>query len=115
MNLESDYVHALLVRAPHEFPNVWLFRRNVGAGRLAERSYFRAGIPGQADLYGIGRGGRHYEIECKRFTGLSPAQKRWRDWCDERDVPWLLLRVLIGELPTQTIERWVGELRVFLV
>src|ERR1035438_1654293 len=36
MNLESDYVHALLVRAPHEFPTVSLFRRNVGAGRLVE-------------------------------------------------------------------------------
>ena len=112
--LESDYMHALLVRAPREFPAVSLFRRNVGAVRLEGR-YFRAGIEGQADLYGIGRGGRHYEIECKRFTGLSPAQKRWREWCAERKVPWLMLRVQIGELPAQTIERWVGELRLFLI
>ena len=110
--LESDYLHALLLRAATEFRDVALFRRNVGAVRVEGR-YFRAGIEGQADIYGLGRGGRHFEIEVKRFTKLSPAQLRWRDWCDKRDIPWLLLDVLLGELPAQTIERWVGELRVF--
>jgi hypothetical protein len=111
--LESVYMHALLVRAPREFPRVSLFRRNVGAVRLEGR-YFRAGIEGQADLYGIGRGGRHYEIEVKRFTELSRAQKRWRAWCLEHEVPWIMIRVRPSELlPVQTIERWVVELMEF--
>jgi hypothetical protein len=110
--LETEYVHALLLRASLEFRDVALFRRNVGAVRLEGR-YFRAGIEGQADLYGLGRGGKHYEIECKRFTKLSPAQKRWRDWCAARAIPWLLLEVHMGELPAQTIDRWVSELRRF--
>lgn len=110
--LETDYVHALLARAPLEFPDVRLFRRNTGIIQLESR-VFRASIPGQCDLYAIGKGGRHYEVECKRFGRMSEPQARWREWCATWGVPWLLLEVRRTELPAETLSRWVGELRTF--
>jgi hypothetical protein len=109
VTIESDYVRALLVRAPTAFPQRYLFKRNVGVVRVEDR-IFRAAIPGQCDIYAIGQGGLHYEIECKRFTQLSPAQVRWRDWCQARGVPWICLEVRKKELESHTIDRWVSEL-----
>lgn len=111
--LEGDYVRALLVRVPLAFPNHRFFRRNVGAIKVEDR-FFRASLSGQADLYILGRGGWHGEIEVKRFTKLSPDQIRWRDWCDAWKVPWLLLEADRAEGPSETVTRWVFELMAFL-
>ncbi len=112
--LETDYVHALMARAALEFPDVRLFRRNTGMMRLehkGESRMFRAGIPGQCDLYGLSKGGRHFEIEVKRFGKLSEAQTIWRAWCAEWNVPWLCVMVRKDEQQSETITRWIGELR----
>jgi hypothetical protein len=116
---EADYMRALLLRAPLAFPDVRLFRRNVSAGKVEGGGYMRVGEPGQCDLYALRRGSPkaeawHFEIELKRFTKLSPAQERWRDWCEDWGVPWTCLQVHKGELPGETIERWLRELRKFL-
>lgn len=110
--LEGDYQRALLARCALEFRDVRFFRRNTGMIQLEER-VFRAGIPGQCDLYAIGRGGRHYEIEIKRFGKLSPAQEAWRDWCKQWGVPWTCLSVKRGEPVPETMARWMGELAEF--
>jgi hypothetical protein len=115
-SLETDYVHALMARASVALPDVRLFRRNTGLIRLEHKGdprVFRAGIPGQADIYALGRGGQHYEIEVKRFGKLSEAQERWRDWCRSWDVPWLLLEVRRAEPETETVHRWMRELVEF--
>ena len=108
--LETDYIRALLARTSVEFRDVRLFRRNTGIIALEDR-VFRAGIPGQADLYALARGGKHYEIECKRFGKLSEAQDRWMEWCAQWDIPWLLLSVDKAEQPSETVDRWMWQLR----
>ena len=60
--LETDYVRSLMQRTSLELRDVRLFRRNVGVVKLEDR-VFRASIPGQCDLYVIGRGGWHGEVE----------------------------------------------------
>jgi hypothetical protein len=72
------------------------------------------GIPGQCDLYILGRGGQHWELEIKRYTKLSPEQNAWRAWCEEWGVPWKVLHVEKGEEPAATIARWLTELVPFL-
>lgn len=112
--LEVDYQKALLLRTSLEFRDHAFFARKTGAIKVEDR-YFRAGIKGQADLYVIGRGGWHGEVELKRDGDLSEAQAHWRDWCQARSVPWLLLRAFRKEeQPPQTIERWLRELRAWL-
>lgn len=105
---EVDYQRAFLARASLEFRDHRMFRRNVGSIKVDDR-FFRASIPGQCDLYVIGRGGWHGEIEIKRFTGLSPAQVAWRDWCASWGVPWLCISVERGEPIPVTIARWLAE------
>lgn len=112
--LETDYVHALQARASAELPSLRLFRRNTGLIRVPH-GVFRAGIPGQCDLYGIDRQARHYEIEVKGVrTQFTLEQMTWRDWCLAWGVPWLLLRVGKLEAPAETIERWMTELRALV-
>jgi hypothetical protein len=111
--LETDYVRALMARCAVELPHVRLFRRNTGMIPVDDRM-FRAGIPGQCDLYALAKGGRHFEIECKRFGRLSEAQERWRAWCFGWGVPWLLLEVRRTEQPAETVTRWVREVSEFV-
>lgn len=114
-NLESDYQRALLARLSAEHRNVRFFRRNVGLVRMADDRLFRAGVPGQCDLYAVGRGGWHGEIEVKRYTSLSPEQMMWRDWCADWQVPWLMVQARKAESPGATVERWGKEIRKWLV
>jgi len=111
--LEGDYQRALLARASLEFRAYRFFRRNTGTIKLDDR-VFRAGIPGQCDLYVLGRGGWHGEVEIKRFGKLSDAQEVWRAWCEAWEVPWLLLEARRDEHVARTVERWVDELRAWL-
>jgi len=53
---------------------VKLWRRNVGAMREGER-FIRFSSPGQSDLWGIDRTGRHWEIEVKA-SGNKPTPKQ---------------------------------------
>ena len=111
--LESDLQRALLLRVSTEFRDHRFFRRNTGIIKLEDR-VFRASIPGQCDLYVIGRGGWHGEVEIKRYARLNAAQERWRDWCREWGVPWLLLEASKRELSGATVERWVCEIALWL-
>lgn len=111
--LETDYVRALLGRTSLTLRDVRLFRRNTGTIQLEDR-VFRAGVPGQCDLYALGRGGWHGEIECKRYGKLSDPQARWRDWCISWGVPWLLLEVARGETPAVTLARWEASVAAWL-
>lgn len=112
--LEGDYMRALLARVPIEFPAVRFFRRNTGMVKVDDRA-FKAGIPGQCDLYIIGRKGWHGEVEIKRFGKLSEAQQRWRDWCFQWQVPWLCVEADKSELPSATIDRWCEEIRMWML
>lgn len=112
--LESDLQRALLLRMPERFPHVRAFRRNVGLVRMSDDRMFRASIPGQCDLYVLGRGGWHGEVEIKRWGKLSERQATWRAWCLSWAVPWLLLEAHRAESPQETVDRWVDELFFWL-
>jgi len=113
---ESQLQSALLLHAPKSLPGIRLFRRNVIAARVGDRTV-RAGIKGQCDLYGYIRGkGRVVEIEIKSSVGrLSPEQKTWAAWCAEWEVPHIVLTGAKGETTEETVERWCGELERFLM
>ena len=71
----------------------------------------RFAIPGQADLYGVTRGGGHLEVELKAAgKHLEPDQKAWAAWCIEWAVPHIVLTGWKGETVEETVERWLGEL-----
>lgn len=112
--LETDYVKRFLVKATLDIPWITFFRRNTGLVTMADGRKFRASLPGQCDTYGIRHGdARHFELEVKRFTKLSPDQERWRDNCLARGWPWLCLGVERGEDPKDTVARWVGGVRAW--
>jgi len=109
---ESLAQSRLLLDAPRALPDLRLFRRNVGAGKLASGQFVHFGIRGQCDLYGLQRGGRHIELELKARNGkLSEFQQTWRDWCLGHGVPWLMLVELRGETVELTTARWIDEIR----
>lgn len=111
---ESRLQTELLLRAPKEFLHLRIFRRNVVVARVEGRT-IHAGVKGQADLYGILRGGKSIEIEIKSATGsLSPEQKAWASWCEEWSVPHMVLKARRGEIESDTIDRWIEELRTKL-
>lgn len=98
--------------ASRELPDIRLMRRQVLNIELEPGLRVRASIPGQADIYGIIRGGRLIEIELKTYRGrLSEAQVRWRSFCQAWGVPYLLLTSLRGEPAHETVARWVAELK----
>ncbi len=112
--LESDYGHDLQARATLVFPDVRMFRRALMHTSIEGRFVRGGGVAGQCDFYALGKGGKHYEIELKREHGrLSEAQGVWREWCAVWGVPWILLQVRKGEVPCETVARWVDELRGF--
>lgn len=112
---ETDYLHDFIARSAIVFRDVRVIRRNTGAVRIPtlpgeKQRFFHSGKAGQCDTYAIGRGGLHYELEGKSLHGqLNPAQKRWRDWCVSWEIPWMLLRPMPGEQPTETVQRWCDE------
>ncbi len=54
---------------------VKLWRRNVGGMTDSSGNHVRFASPGQSDLWGIDRTGRHWEVECKR-PGNKPTPKQ---------------------------------------
>lgn len=70
---ESKIQRAIVVRLGRL--GVKLFRRNVGAMRDRAGNYVRFAAPGQSDLWGLDRTGRHWEIEAKR-PGNKPTPKQ---------------------------------------
>jgi hypothetical protein len=111
---ETDLLHLFIQRTPIAIPTVRVFRRNI-INRVVEehgrKFQLRNGIKGQADAYALVTGGLHIEIETKSATGMREAQKRWRSFCEERRIPHLVLRAHRGESSTDTVTRWIDELR----
>lgn len=112
---ETDLLHLFIERAPRHLPDVRVFRRNI-INRVVEENgrkfHLRNGIVGQADAYALVRGGGHIEIETKAARGtMQDAQKRWRSFCEEWDVPHLVLRARRHEAFDETVMRWIDELR----
>ena len=119
MNLESQLQQRLLLSAPSRLPDIRFFRRNVGKVKVTRKDgkeyTMRFALPGQCDLYGITRGGRHLECELKGpGKKLEPDQVKWRDWCLEWRIPHIVLTAQKNELETQTVERWLDELGALL-
>jgi hypothetical protein len=100
---------AFLLEAPKRIPDLRLFRRNVLAVRIENRG-MRAGIKGQADLYGFWKGGRPIELELKAaHRHQRPEQKVWAEWCHAWGVPYLLLKARPEETLEETVSRWCSE------
>lgn len=76
---ESDLLAAILLRFG-SLPTLRLFRMNVLVARTSTGRVVKAGIKGQADIFGIlAPSGRHISIETKAPHGRqSPEQKRWQ-------------------------------------
>lgn len=91
--LERDVKRAILDYC--EIRNIFVESRNVGAVKTGNR-FIRYNRPGMADLWGIGRNGRHWECELKA-PGKEPTdqQRAWLAqcamegaycfWCDSLD------------------------------
>lgn len=109
---ETDLLHLFIQQVPFSLPDVRVFRRNIINVMTVHGQWARNGQPGQADAYAITRGGLHVELEAKAAAGkLAEAQRRWRAWCEDWAIPYLLLRVLTRETPERTVERWVENLQ----
>jgi hypothetical protein len=116
VSYESTLQAAFLIAVPKVFPNLRLFRRNVGVAKVRGAT-IRYSIPGQCDLYGYIRGAqsRVVEIELKSATGtLEPEQKMWRDFCLAWGVPWICLKAKKDETADETVSRWCDELKVMI-
>lgn len=115
MNHESRLQAKLLLEAPKRFADMRLFRRNIGSATMRGGYTVNFGIPGQADLYAIVRGGRHVEIELKSVgKTLEPDQRNWASWCAEWGIPHIMLQAKKDETDEEVIDRWCGELEKLL-
>ena len=116
MSRESQLQTKLLLRAPALFPDLRLFRRNVGSAVMKGGYTVGFAIPGQCDLYGYIRGGRTIEVELKNVgERLKPNQRNWAAWCAEWGVPHIVLTAMKDEDDDQVINRWCGELYLLLL
>lgn len=72
------------------------YRLNSGAFKIGTGSagrYFRATFPGCPDGFTLLADGRTLWIECKAPKGvLTTEQAGFRDQCEARGVPWVLVR-----------------------
>jgi len=110
--LEAALQSRLLLEAPKQIPTLRLFRRQVMAGRIDGR-FMRAGIKGQADVYGFFKGGIAIELELKAERGAArDDQVAWRNFCTMWSIMHLQLRALPREEPEATVKRWIDEIRM---
>ena len=103
----------MLLRAPREIPNLRLFVRTIMRVHLTDpdRTY-AIGQKGQADLWGLYRGGLHIELELKTAKGtMLKRQLAWEAFCRGWDIPHFKLRARVGESAEETVGRWCGEIR----
>ena len=109
--LEAALQSRLLLEAPKQIPDLRLFRRQIMAGRIEGR-FMRAGIAGQADIYGFFKGGVAIELELKALRGKAHAEQiAWRNFCLAWGIMHLQPRALRGEEQEATVVRWSEEIR----
>ncbi|MBI5545840.1 MAG: VRR-NUC domain-containing protein [Deltaproteobacteria bacterium] len=91
--LEAKLQQLLLARL-NTIPGVWAWRQNTGVARMGGR-LVRFGIPGQADISGVIRGGWRLEVEVKSDTGVqSPEQADFQRRLEEQGGLYILAREL---------------------
>jgi hypothetical protein len=75
-NLPEPVLQRLILARLNTIDGVRAWRANTGAARMNGGRVVRFGIPGQADITGLLRGGRRLEVEVKGPTGrISPEQE----------------------------------------
>lgn len=80
MSETSEIVNPILDYC--ESAGIFAKRRNVAGTRKIHGSYVNLGTAGQSDIWGILRGGRHFECEVK-LPGEEPSDKQleWLRQC----------------------------------
>lgn len=107
---ETDLVRRFIPMAVQTLP-VRLFRRQIMLAKSDDGRVLKAGVKGQADIWGFTLEGRHIEIEAKAAGGrLTPDQAAWRAFCETTGVVYLLAQARPHEPPDTTCLRWVREL-----
>lgn len=118
MSKEQLLQTRLLTTYAPALPRVRLFRRNIFFGETARGARMRAGIKGQADVYGYclhAPCAVPFELELKAARGvLADDQKRWQSFCAAWRVPHLVLRAERLESEEETVTRWIEEIRTML-
>lgn len=109
---ELVYQRALMLAAPQHLP-VRVYQRNIINAQTVHGGRVRNGIKGQADLEVIVLGtALHVEVEAKTESGrLSPEQRKWQAFCQRSNIPHLVVRVRPNETVSETVTRWIQELR----
>lgn len=105
---------------------VRLFRRNIVNQTVADIHtgkvhQVKAGINGQADVYGyvIRTRGSMYavnvEVEFKGVkTRVTKEQIAWQEFCASWQIPHIVLRAMPNEETADTLGRWIAELDAFV-
>ena len=107
-DLSKDFIQAV----PFALPHVRVFLRTILSVETKAGWWAKAGVKGQADMYALVRGGRHIEIETKAARHKWYAEQlAWRAYCQDAEIPYLMLRANPGEHPSDTVTRWVEALR----
>jgi hypothetical protein len=103
--METDLMRDILEKYGAR-PDMKLWRCNTGAGvgmsfiQQAKRLGYipdnlpvvKYGVPGQADIQGILKGGKHISIETKCKTKQTTEQKRWQDMVESMNGIYILAR-----------------------
>ena len=104
---EKVLQRSLLKKAPSAVPDLLLFPRMTAPVQLGTTKTV-VGRTGQADVWGVWKGGIHIEIELKSIDGkLSKEQKDWKEFCLKNGIPHLVLQAWTGESIEDTIQRWL--------
>jgi hypothetical protein len=114
---ETELRRFYVAACTEKFLDVRLFIRNVAMMEIEDR-HIRAGIKGQADVWGHLFRAPYpmpLEIELKNVnTHDSDEQLAWRAYCEKRKVPYLYMRAKKGDTPAQVIADWVVLTGVWL-
>lgn len=114
---------AFLLELPRAFADARFFYRNIINRRVRDlhtnREYqLVSGSAGMADLFGYARGSPvaiPFEIELKSWSGSQTKEQRaWQRTMVMIGVPFLLLKQKKGETTSQTISRWISEVKALL-
>jgi hypothetical protein len=108
---ETELRRFYVAKCTAAIPDTRLFIRNVGQFQDERGNVFKAGITGQADVWGWLFRTPHpmpLEIELKNVrTKETDEQRAWKAYCDSNGVPHLKLRAKKNETPRQVVDRWV--------
>jgi hypothetical protein len=94
-NLPEPVLQRLILARLNTIDGVRVWRANTGAARTRGGRVVRFGVPGQADLTGLIRGGRRLEVEVKGPTGrVSLEQEAFGELIMSLGGIWVIARSL---------------------